>query len=233
MKPHTHNDLTVIFLTLNELPDGWNKFQQQTLLDSVGDTPIISVSRLPTIIGDNCTNIIQTEPRSSSNVYWQVLKAAKIATTPFIAIAETDSLYPPEHFYFRPELDTCAYNMHHWSLFSWGVPTYGWRNRKGNYTMICPRELVIKSLEERFNKYPQGTPEKQTGEIGRERIERHLGLTPVKTVEFYSKDAAIININHVYGLDDRQRRKHKTLGTILAVEIPRWGHAAELIKNFK
>jgi hypothetical protein len=233
MKPNTHSDLTIIFLTLNELPEGWNKFQQQKLLEAVGDTPIISVSKLPTIIGDNCINILQTEPRSSSNVYWQILKACKIATTTFIAIAETDSLYPAEHFCFRPQMDECAYNGHHWSIFSWGVPTYGYRNRKGNYTMICSRELVIKSLEERFAKYPEGTPEDKTGEIGRERIEKHLGLTPVKTIEFYSKDAAVVNLNHVYGLDDRQRRKHKTLGTLLAFDIPRWGPASDLIKNFK
>lgn len=228
-----HEDLTVIFLSLNELPEEWNKFQQQTLLNSIGDTAIISVTRLPTIIGENCINLIQTEPRSSSNVYWQILKACNLAKTTYIAIAECDSLYPPSHFYFRPDLDTCAYNQHHWSLFSWGTPMYGWRNRKGNYTMICSRELVIKTLTERFTKYPEGTPEHKTGEIGRERIEKHLGLTPVKTIEFSSKDAAVININHVFGLDDRQRRKHKTLGTILAKDIPYWGPATELIKNFK
>ena len=221
-------DLTIIYLTLNNLPDKWMEYQQKVLLEAIGDTQIISISRIPMNLG---INLIQTEKVCSSNVYWQLLRAAKLATTEFIAVAEDDSLYNTEHYSFRPQKDEFAYNNSHWSLFTWGEPTYSWRNRKGNYTLVAPRLLVIESLEERFTKYPNGTPEGKTGELGRSRTDRMLGLTQHKVVEF-STTCPVINICHDNGLDDRARRHKKSFGTLRAYDIPYWGKAKELIKNY-
>jgi len=173
------NDITIIFLTNNELPKEWAKFHLKTLLDAVNGAPIITISRKPTVIGTN-PNLLQTEPKSPSNVYWQLLRGAKIAKTKYIAVAEDDTLYSKEHFEFRPKKYKIAYNMNHWSLFTWGEPVYNWRNRKGNYSMLGEREFIIEALEERFAKYPNGTPDKITGEIGRAMVERNLGITERK-----------------------------------------------------
>ena len=227
-------NLTVIYLTENRLPKYWTEYHQKILLEAVGDLPLITVSRNPMQIG---LNLIQTEPRSPSNVYWQILKAAKIAITDYIAIAEDDTLYHAEHFAYRPEKGKIGYNMSHWSLFTWlskhnPEPIYSWRNRHGNYTMIAERKLVIEALEERFAKYPNGTPDKITGEIGRHLVERNMGITLRDVEEFYT-DIAVINFNHDFAMDDLQIRHRKSLGTIRAYNIPHWGHAQDLIKNFK
>lgn len=238
-------DLTVIYLTQNLLPEEWMKYQQKVLLDAIGKTPIIVVSRKPTLIRDidktgyvdvhisNEVNILQTEPSSPSNVYWQILKAAKLATTKYIGIAEDDSLYCEDHFSFIPPRDdTFYYNLSHWSLFTWGTPIYGWRNRKGNWTMIANRELVIEALEERFAKYPNGTPPDKTGELGRWRSDKQLGLKQRKAEDFYT-NTPIINFNHELGLDDRARRHQKTIGTLRSYWEPYWGKAKDLVKHFK
>jgi hypothetical protein len=222
-------DITIIYLTVNELPEGWLKFQQKTLLDAIKDTPLISISRKPMDFG---INILQTEPKSSSNVYKQLLKGAKLSKTKFIAVAEDDSLYPEEHFQYRPSPGKVAYNLSHWSLFTWGTPTYSWRNRRGNYTMIAERDLVIEALEERFAKYPDGIPESIAGEIGRARVEKKMNVT-LRESEDFSTNTPVINMNHRFSLDDRQRRQRKSLGTLRAYDIPYWGRADELIKKFK
>lgn len=160
-----------------------------------------------------------------------MLKGARVATTEYIAMAEDDTLYSPDHFAHRPEKGTYAYNQSHWSLFTWGVPTYSWRDRLGNYTLIAHRTDVIEALEERFAKYPNGTPPNKTGEIGRWRIEAQLGLTPRKAVEFKTSNP-VINICHQLGLDERSRRKRKGFGTLRAYDIPYWGKASDLIKKF-
>jgi len=224
-----NEDLTIIYLTLNNLPKGWQEYQIEVLKKCIGNAPIISVSRLPMDLG---INLIQTEEPSPSNVYRQMLRAAKIATTKYIGIAEDDTLYCPDHFRHRPRDDEFAYNLSHWSLFTWGVPTYGWRNRKGNYSMIAPRKLLIEALEERFEKYPEGTPPDLTGELGRVKVDSYLGLTQRKAVDFYTNNP-IINVNHELGLDDRARRHQKTLGTLRAYDIPGWGKAADLVLKFK
>lgn len=220
------HDLTAIFLTNNELPEKWVAFHRKKLDESF-QGPLITVSRKP-MPG---VNLIQTEPKSSSNVYKQMLRAARLADTEYVAIVEDDSLYPPEHFLYRPEPDVFAYNKTHWSLFTWGEPIFNWRDRMGNYTLICNRQLLIDALEEREAKYPDGIPEDLAGELGRQRIEDRIGVTRRKSEEFYTP-VAVINICHKWGLDDRARRKRKTVGWLRAYDIPYWGKAEDLIKHF-
>lgn len=222
------NDITIIYLTLNKLPEEWMKFQQETLLKAIGDTKIISVSRNPIDLG---TNILQTEEPSANNVYAQMLRVCKMTDTKYIGIAEDDTLYVREHFEYRPKEDVFAYNLCHWSIFTWGKPTYSWRNRRVNYSLIAQRYSIIEALEERFEKYPDGTPAKHTGEIGRNMLERNLGLTQRQAIDFYTAHP-IININHEFGLDDTATRHTKRLGNLRAYDIPHWGRADKLIKKF-
>ena len=223
-------DLTIIYLTASKIPEAFAEYQRKVLLEAIGDYPLISVSRKPLDFGKN---IVDDGEICASNVYKIMLQAAKEAETEFIAIAEDDSLYPKEHFtFFRPPADAFAYNQNRFSLFTWGIPTYSWRDRKANTTLIAPRKLLIEALEERFAKYPNGTPDKFTGEVGRNRLERALGITERKSVEVYS-DIAVIQINHELGIDDRAKRHRKGLGQIKAYDIPHWGKAEELLKHFK
>lgn len=227
---HSNKDLTIIFLTLNNLPKGWEEYHKQVLLEAIGDAELITISRVPTDMGKG-VNLIQTETPSASNVYWQMLRAAKIATTKYVAVAESDTLYCKDHYQFRPNPGEFAYNGSHWSLFTIGTPIYGWRNRRGNYSMICEREILIEALEERFAKYPNGTPPEKTGEIGRWRTDKLLGVTPRKAIDFYTNNP-IINVNHPFGLDERARRNRKTYGSLRAYDIPGWGKAEDLAKKF-
>lgn len=217
-------NLTIIFLTLKKLPTEWQKFHYETLLKAANGAKIIEISP----DGD----LIQNEEPSNSNVYRQLLRGAKAATTEYIAVAEDDTLYPVDHFQYRPKKGVFAYNQSHWSLFTWGEPTYSWRDRLGNYTLIAHRDDVIEALTERFEKYPNGTPEGKTGEIGRWRTDTQLGLTQ-REVEEFKTNTPVINICHQLGLDDRARRRRKNLGTLRAYDIPVWRRASDLIKHFK
>jgi len=214
------SDLTVIYLTVNKLPKQWTDYHYAHLLESTKGHELLTVSRLP-MPGHN---LIQTEDPSPSNVYRQLLRAAKATDTEYIAMAEDDCLYTPEHFSVRPK--TIGYNMHRWTVFRWGEPIYSWRNRFGNWTMIAKRQHVIDQLEERFAKYPDGTPPEFTGEIGRWRTDAQLGLTHVEPESFWTK-TSILNISHELGLDDRARRHRKTLGDITALTVPHWGEPSQ------
>lgn len=223
-------DLTIIFLTASQTPDSFAEYHRKILLEAAGDYPIICVSRKPMDFG--VMNLLDTEPKCLSNIYRQMLRAAKLATTEYIATAEDDTFYSKEHFnFYRPEKDTFAYNQSRWALFTW-LPMYSWRNRKSNCSLIAPRELLIEALEERFAKYPNGTPEEKTGELGRWRVEKKLNLTLRKSVEMYS-DVPIIQFNHDNASEAGQRRHRKRLGSLKAFDIPFWGPAKDLIKLYK
>ncbi len=208
------NDLTLIFITAGKRPEKWVAFHKEQL-DKL-PYPII-VKR-------------DEEKMGEQMIYQRLLEGCKEATTPYIAVIEDDVLYPPEHFKFRPKMDEFAYNQHRWALFAWGEPTYNWRNRVSNCSLIAPRLLAIEALEERNHKYPTKWP--YVGELGRWRIEKVLEVTKRKLVEWYST-VGIIQINHDDASEERQRIHWKDLGPVRAFDIPVWGKADDLIKKFK
>ena len=224
-----NKDITAIFLTNNEVPEKWAEFHKKCLLEALDGAPLITMSRKPMNLGKN---VLQDKPKSMSNIYRQLLRGAKMATTDYIAVTEDDTLYSKEHFQQRPKKNCIGYNMNHWHLFTWGAPMYSWRNRRGNYSMLSYRKLVIEALEERFAKYPNGTPDRITGEIGRPMVERNMGIT-LRPVEEFETTVSIINFNHSNASDRLQLRQRKSLGEIRANSIPYWGEASELVKHFK
>jgi len=227
------HDITAIFLTNNEVPEKWAGFHKKCLLEALDGAPLIIMSRKPMDWGGNTINVLQDKPRSMSNIYYQLLRGAKLATTDYIAVVEDDTLYPREHFLQRPNRDCVGYNMNHWHLFTWGQPMYNWRNRRGNYSMLSYRKLVIEALEERFAKYPKGTPDNITGEVGRAMVERNMGITLRKVQEFETT-VSIINFNHDEVASDPMQREHrKSWGHIQALDIPKWGRAEDLVKKWR
>lgn len=228
---NSDKDITIIFLTANKVPKGWAAFHKEKLLEATGNTPIITISKEPLDWG---INVIQKEPYGISNVYWQLLRGAKMAKTKYIAVVEDDTLYPKEHFEFRPPLDTFAYNRNKFGLFTWGVPTFYWYDRFKNSTLVAPRELTVEALEERFAKYPKGTPESAhfTGELGRNNIEKNLGVTLRKSM-WFTTGVSIVNLDHEFGIDHLGRTHRKAMGMLRAYEIPYWGRAEDIVKKFR
>ena len=222
-------DLTVLFITANLVPPTWAEFHKEVLLMAADKYPIITISRQRTNIG---TNLLESDVKSTSNIYKQMLKAAKLATTDYVAMAEDDTLYTSDHFTaFRPPHDAFAYNMNHWSLFTWGEPLYNYRYRMVNSCLIAPRQYLIDTLEERFAKHPDGTPDNMTGELGRWVHDKQLGLAKRNTVKFDSL-YPVINFNHSNSSELWQRKQVKRMGQPRAMEIPYWPRAEELVKKF-
>ena len=224
------NDLTVIFITANKLPGHFTAYHRKILQEAVAGHKLITVSRKPIDFGKN---LIDTGEKSHLNMYLQMLKAAKTATTPYIAAAEDDTLYPQEHFnFYRPPLDTFAYNMHRWSLYTWKPNLFSMKRRKSNCTLIAPRKLFIEAWEERIQKHPvEKYPMHYVGEVGRNNLERWLGVTERRCVEVWS-ETGVIHINHPTGTDITLG-KRKKLGEVKAVEIPYWGRASDICREFK
>lgn len=220
------SDLTIIYLTVNRMPGRWMEFQLAHMRRAAKNIPIISISREPIELGHN---IIQTEPFGYWNIYRQLCRGATIADTQYVAVAEDDCLYPPHHFEsFRPPDDAVSYNRARWSLFVWD-PIYCLRQRVCNCSLIAPRQLVIDAIQERMEKHPDGDslPRTRVGEIGRYRVEKLLGVTHRRAVEWYST-APLVQLNHDDGIDPAQRVRRKMHGQLRAHDIPYWGKAVDI-----
>lgn len=198
---------------------------------AVEDRPLITISAKPVDLPG--THLIQEGPFCAWNVYRQLLRGALIADTKYVAVAEDDTLYTRRHFSdFRPPDDAVAYDMSRWSVFSWkgDQAFYSAIRKHGNFTMIGPRQLVIDALEERERKYPHGHDDRGVGEIGRPEVERHLGVTRRKLVEWWCIEP-MVNLCHPQGLSptyvDTPKLERKP-GELKAWDIPIWGKASDI-----
>lgn len=232
--PNATPDLTIVYLTANEHPQHWEEFHLAHLKQAVGNYPVITSSIKPVDFG---TNIIQTEEYSHYSMYRQLLRASKMATTPYIAVAESDVLYPADHFsFFRPQPDEVAYDMSKWSLYTWR-PVFTLKRRPSNAFMIAPREYLIQALEERYGDNPLISPEKskqRVGEIGRHIHEKGLGLPLKKAVEVWCYHPSIIlQTENALGTKQAHFPFKKTLGEMKADSIPMWGSALDLVKEYR
>lgn len=223
------SDLTIIMLTASRVPAKWARFHKQKLIEAAGPSPIITISRKPLAWG---INLVDKQPYGISNIYYQLLRGAKKAKTKFIAVAEDDTLYPKEHFEYRPPANTFAYNKNRLGLFTWGKPTYFWKDRISNSTLVASRQLTIEALEERFNQYPQGTPSYYTGELGRRNIEDKLGVSHRKSC-WFSTEISVVRLDHELGIDRLSRTHRKAMGICRSYDIPYWGRAEDLVKRFR
>jgi hypothetical protein len=245
-------DLTILFITANRVPEAWASYHRDMLLEAVGDSQIITLSMKPTSIG---LNIVQEEGRFSyesnpdypdphlvdavtgeySGFYAQLLKGCRLADTPYVAVAEDDTLYTKEHFGHRPSMDTLAYNLGRWSLYTWGPPVYSYMKSLMGCAGIYPRKLAVDMLEERFSIFKDKIPFKYFGELG--RYEKWLGVT-IHPVEVFYSVPPIIQFNHDYfstvpNTEEYIARRHKKrMGFLRAMDIPYWGKASELVKRF-
>lgn len=228
-------DLTILYYTSNTISDYFMKNTQDQLLKAVGDTPIVSVSFKPTVVGDNCKNIcIGEQPRSSYMIYKQVLLAVREAKTEYVATAEDDVLYPKEHFEFRPPKDTLAYDVNKWSIFTWtNPPIFSIRERKTMTSLIAPREELLKTLEERYEKYPEWEPERFArywAEPG--RFEDHLRIKKPKTMEYKcSVPSIVFSTKEALAFSHLGTRKAHSL--IKKDFIEPWGSAEEILQLYK
>jgi hypothetical protein len=121
-------------------------------------------------------------------------------------------------------MDTYGYDGHRWGLFTWGKPTFYYKDRISNAAMIAPRELVIESLEARFKQYPENS----IGELGKEKGTK---LDRKKSVIFWP-EVGMVFFSHKNSLDPTEQHKSKRMGAVQAYDIRYWGRAEELVKQF-
>jgi len=141
--PGWTTDLTIIYYTANVIAKG---IEYSVLRSLRGHgLPIVSVSQEPMDLGKN---IVVPKERSLANIYRQVLKGAKEATTKYVAFCEDDCLYLPEHFRYRPKTAPFAYNLNRWMLhLDQDQKVFSYRERPVLSQCIADREKLIECLE--------------------------------------------------------------------------------------
>lgn len=146
---------TIIYYTANREDSAFEQKVIDDMLSKVGDMPIISISQKPMNLGQNIC--IGDVGFSYLNERKQILMATKLATTDYIITTESDFLYPPEYFNFKPSGD---------NIYRWENIWIMWlkdRKRQNFYhktatsdgAQIVKREFLIALLEKYLQPYPK------------------------------------------------------------------------------
>lgn len=218
------SELTLIYYTANKVQEKFAERIRERLLEDSDTMPIISVSQKPLDFGQNiCVGDLGFSPYF---VYKQILVGAKAAQTRFVACCEDDTLYPPEHWMNLPPTDDAFYYNHQ----RWWLEEDGHfrlrHNRAGMLACIVSRDLMVDTLEKRFEKFPEPPPGRNAwrvfGEPG--RVEGHLRLPPVKRKRYETKQA-IVTVNHKGSLGGKRKQYPNDE---YVKELPLWGNAKQL-----
>ena len=229
------SDISILYYTANRIPEHFARAVREELVRSTaGQHEIVSVSHDKAIEFGRFRHVVFGAEPSIYQVYRNVLIAARLARTPWVACCEDDTVYSPEHFEFRPAADTFAYDLDRWVLTRElsedgrrRVGLYYWRERHQMAMLVCSRKLLIETLEERFAKYPDPVAHdvaKRTGWGEPGRYEKNLGLTR-RGMAYFRSGGPSVTFNHSDSLMGRRRINP---GDVIRRDLPRWGPATDL-----
>lgn len=140
--------LTVIYYTSNREDEAFEKKIRKRLLKTIGDLPLISVSQKPIDFGKNiCVGNVGV---SNQNVFRQFQIGCMNASTPFVATAESDCLYPKEYFEFIPKnIYMCCRYDNVWLLYKNSDAGFV-RKASSECAAVWGREIAIRHIEKRL-----------------------------------------------------------------------------------
>jgi hypothetical protein len=220
------NDLTVIMLTANKLPDGWAAYHRATLEAAIGDTPLITISAKPLDWG---VNLIQ-DGYGVTNLWRQMLRGAEMAETPFVAIAEDDTLYPACHFEFRPPAGAFGYNFHRWQTMTWKRRAFYYlKTYPANGLMIAHRDMMVAAIKARLDGVDE-LVSYRARELGSSA--RTLKWDGGGMVSWYSA-LSTVSLCHDQSVDTLSQRHRKVPWPVQATAIPYWGKAKWVVGRFQ
>jgi len=218
------NDLTIVYYTSCAEDEQFESKIKSHLWATVTKLglPLISVSQKPIDFGDN---ICVGEVGSSSQNAWRQLQiGAAAAKTEFVCPAESDFLYPPSYFAFRPVSANvfCTVGPVYilYATSRQGVPIFKCKPKGSEGAMMVGRDLLIKRIDTMYKergqwktyhdmREPRVSPLMLHWVVGRQHMELEHPVVTFKT--------------------DRQlHNKHPVSSRQATTELPHWGNAKEL-----
>jgi hypothetical protein len=211
-------DVTVIFVSSNrEDPEFENKVVLD-LLEKVGDQPIVSVTQKPMNLGKNIS--IGDVGASGFNFCRQVEIACKVAETPFVISAESDCLYSPDYFKFRPERLDVPYRNTNIYVQKYGQD-YVCKKSMSTFSQVVGREFYLSRLEKLFKDMPDWNSKmKNFPKEIRRKLFRHF--------ETFTTEFPCISFKTGKGM-----RRHSDTDEVPVYDLPYWGNIKELRQKYE
>jgi hypothetical protein len=210
-------DLTVIYYSSNREDPLFEREISSMVRHSAVPFPIIAVTQKPMDLGGKniCVGDVGI---SDENVYRQILLGCMAANTPYVAMAESDCLYPLQfwQFYRPPNLHTCC-RAGVWLLYL-GDDKFYWKE-SSLCTQIVGREYLIDVITKRLDGRPEWNPDPSY----KNYKPKYKDILPPKSWIIYNTPIPCVNIKTGNGM-----RKRAATSKITTRNIPYWGTTMEV-----
>lgn len=181
--PEPEGSLGICYYTENQCPQPIFSAVQKQLLRCANGNQLVSVSLKPIEFGDNVVLGLQ---KSYLTMFQQILAGLSLLDTDFVALAEHDVLYAPEHFQFRPpRRDVYYYNQNVWTVSARTGETL-FRYRNSTSQLIADRCLLIDHYRERIARTEKEGFSFRNGFEPGTRSTRHSGYDDFKNSAWFS-----------------------------------------------
>lgn len=207
---------TVIYVSSNREDPAFEERTRQDLLEKVGDLPIVSVTQKPVNLGKNIC--VGDNGASGFNFCRQVLIACENATTDFVISAESDCLYSPDYFEFRPERLDIPYRNGNIYVQKYGRDFFC-KKDMSTFSQVIGREFYIKRLRELFEGQPMWS-------TALKNFPKEIGKKLFNEFAHFETKYPCISFKTGKGM-----RKHSNSDGVPVYTLPYWGSAKELRKT--
>ena len=212
------NDATIIFVSSNREDVRFEAKVMFDLLGKAGDIPIVSVTQKFCDLGKNvCVGDVGA---SGYNFCRQVLMACEQAETPFVISAESDCVYSPDYFLFRPERLDIPYRNTNIYVQKYGQD-YVCKKTMSTFSQVVGREFYISRLRSLFEGLPMWDAEKKN-------FPKEIHKKLFTEFETFSTQLPCISFKTGKGM-----RRHSTTDEMPVYELPYWGKISELRRTYE
>lgn len=222
------NDATIIYVSSNkESPDFEKATRDDLLMKSLTNIdyqdgsavglPIVSVTQKPVGLGDNiCVGDVGA---SGFNFCRQVLIACEKATTTFVISAESDCLYSPDYFLFRPERTDIPYRNTNIYVGKY-KNDYFCKKSMSTFSQVVGREFYISRLKSLLDGQPMWSMEFKN-------FPKEIGKSLFEEFEYFETKDPCISFKTGKGM-----RKHSNSDEVPVYDLPYWGNVKLLKEKF-
>jgi hypothetical protein len=146
--------------------------------------------------------------------------ACEAATTTFVISAESDCLYPPQYFKYRPERIDIPYRNSNIYVQKYRNDFVN-KKQGSTFAQIVGREFYIKRLKALFDGQPQWSTEMKN-------FPKEINKNLFDEFEYFETEYGCISFKTGKGM-----RKHSATGSTPIYELPFWGSIKELRQKYE
>lgn len=213
-------NVAIVYVSSNKENPEFERRTREDLIEKAKDLPIIAVTQKQVELRETDKNVVVGDVGASGfNFCRQVLMACENTDADVVISAESDCLYPPEYFDYRPErLDIPYRNT---NLYVQHYRNYHFFKKKsGTWAQVVGREFYMERLKYLLEGQPQWSTEMKN-------FPKEIKKKLFNKFAYFHTEYPCLSFKTGKGM-----RHYSVTDRVPVTELPYWGDTKKIIERF-